>query len=67
MWHTEVPGLGVNLELQLPANTIATATRDLSCICNLHLSLQQGWFLNLLREARDQTCILMETVGFLAY
>ena len=34
--HTEVPRLGVESELQLLAYTTATATPDLSCICNLH-------------------------------
>ena len=33
--HMEVPRLGVKSELQLPAYTIATATQDLSHICNL--------------------------------
>ena len=31
-WHTEVPGLGVESELQLPFYTIASATPDLSHI-----------------------------------
>ena len=35
-WHREVPRLGVQLELQLPAYTTATATGDPSHICNLH-------------------------------
>ena len=34
--HMEVPRLGVNSELQLPVYTIAAATHDLSCVCNLH-------------------------------
>ena len=29
LWHMEVPRLGVELELQLPAYTTATATPDL--------------------------------------
>ena len=40
LWHMEVPRLGVELELLLPAYTTATATRDLRCICDLHHSLQ---------------------------
>ena len=32
--HMEVPMLGVELELQLPAYTTATATPDRSCISN---------------------------------
>ena len=63
LWHMEVPRLGVKLELQLPAYTTATATWDLSHICNLDHSSWQCWILNPLSEARDQTCILM-LVGF---
>ena len=51
--HMEVPGLGVESEPQLPAYTTATATPDVSCICNLHRSLQQCQNLNPLSEARD--------------
>ena len=49
----EIPRLGVELELQLPAYTTATVTPDLSHICNLHHSLWQCWILNPLMEARD--------------
>ena len=35
VWHMEVPGLGVESELQLPAYTTATATRHLSLIWDL--------------------------------
>ena len=52
----EVPRLGVELELQLPA--YATAILDLSHICDLHHSLLQHQILNLLKEARDQTTSL---------
>ena len=41
MQHMEVPGLGVKLELKLPAYTTATATPDPSHICNLRCSSQQ--------------------------
>ena len=34
----EVPGLGVESELELLAYATATATKDPSCICNLHCS-----------------------------
>ena len=54
----EVPRLGVKLELQLPAYTAAIATWDLS---HLHHSSRQCWILKLLREARDQTLVLMDT------
>ena len=57
----EVPRLGVELELQLPAYTAAIATWDLSCICDLHCSLWQCQILNPLSEARNQTLILMNT------
>ena len=59
LWNMEVPSLGVEVELQLPAYT--TATPDPSLICNLCHSLQQHWILNPLSKARDQTCILMDT------
>ena len=39
LWHMEVPRLGVTLELQLPAYTMARATRDPSCICDLEAML----------------------------
>ena len=40
--HKEVPKLGVKLELQPRAQAIATATQDLSHICNLHCSLHNA-------------------------
>ena len=49
----EVPRLGVELELQLQAYTIAVAIPDLSRICDLCHSLQQCQILNPLSEARD--------------
>ena len=62
-WHMEVPRLGVELELQLLAYVTATATAtwDLSLVCNLHHSSQQHWILNPLSEARNQICILVAT------
>ena len=51
----EIPRIGVELELQLPAYATATATSDLSHICNLHHSSQQHQILNPLSEARDGT------------
>ena len=35
-WHMEVPRLEVESQLQLPAYTTATATRDLSLLCDVH-------------------------------
>ena len=55
------PGLGVKLELQLPAYTRATAMPDLSHICNLCHSLWPHQILNPPSEVRDRTCILMDT------
>ena len=43
------------------AYTTATATRDPSCVCDLHHSSRQCQILNPLSEARDQTHILMDT------
>ena len=59
--HMEVPRLGVKLELQLLAYTAATATWDPSRVCDLHHSSQQHQIPEPLREARDQTRILMDT------
>ena len=59
-WHTEVPSLGVGLELQLPAYATAIATPDSSHICDLPFSSRQYQILNPLSEARDQTRILMD-------
>ena len=52
-WHTEVPRLGVQLELQLPAYTTATATWDPSQVCKLHHSSWQRQIPNPLSEAGD--------------
>ena len=57
----EIPRLGVELELQLPAYTMATATQDPSSICDLHHSSQQRWIADPLREAWDRTCNLKDT------
>ena len=64
MQRMEVPRLKVESELQLPAYTTATATRDLSLICNKRHSSQQSWSLNPLSRARVQTLILVLLVGF---
>ena len=54
--HMEIPRLGVELELQLPAYTIATAMLDLSHICNLSCHLQPT------EQGQDQTHICMATM-----
>ena len=56
----EVPNLGVHLELWPLAYTTATAVQDLSHVCNLYHSSEQCQILNTLREARDQTLVLMD-------
>ena len=58
-WHMEVPKLGV--ELELPVYTTATATCNLSHICNLHHSSLQRQILNPQSEARDRIQVLMDT------
>ena len=57
----EVPRLGVELELQLPAYITATVTLDASRIYDLCHSLWQLQILNPLSKAMDQTRILMDT------
>ena len=57
----EVSRLGVKLELQWPCYTTATAMPDPSHICDLPHSSWQRWILNPLSEARDWSCILMDT------
>ena len=59
--HMEVLRLWDELELQPLAYTTATATPDLSHACSLHHSSQQWWILNPLGEAKDQTCVLVDT------
>ena len=41
-WHMKVPRLGVEFELQLPAQATVTATQDLSHNCGLHHSSRRG-------------------------
>ena len=57
----EVPRLGVESELQLPAYTTVTATQDLSLVFNLHHSSWQRWILIPLNEAGDGTHTFMDT------
>ena len=49
------------LELQLSGCATATATWDLSHICDLHHSSWQGQVFHPLSEARDWTCIFTST------
>ena len=57
--HMEIPRLGVQLELQLPAHTTATATQDLNRVCDLHHSSRQRRISNPLSKGRDRTRNLM--------
>ena len=61
LWHMEGPRLGVEAKLLLLACATATAMPDPSRICDLYHSSLQGGILNPLSQARDQTCILMDT------
>ena len=58
LWHVEVPGLGIESELQLQAYSIATAMPDLSCVCNLCSSVWQHQVHNPRSNAKDRSCIL---------
>ena len=60
LWHMEVPRLGVESELQLPACITATAMQDPNHICDLHYTSWQCQILNPLSKAMDQTHILMD-------
>ena len=57
----EVPRLGVELALKLPAYATAIAMPGPSHICDLRPQLKQYRILNPLSEARDRICILMDT------
>ena len=59
LWHMDVPKLGVKLMLQLLAYPTATATPDLSHVCDFHHSSWHHQILHPLRKVSDQTHILM--------
>ena len=63
--HREVLGLGVESELGLPAYAIATATQNLSHICDLHCHLWQHQILNPGSETRDQSYNLTDSTRIL--
>ena len=46
---------------QMLAYTTATATQDLSRLCDLHYNSRQRWIPNPLTVARDWSCILVDT------
>ena len=60
-WHMEISQVRGQMELQLPAYDTATAMPDLSWVCNLNHSSWHRRILNPRSEARDWTCILMDT------
>lgn len=64
--HTEVPKLGVTSEQWLLAYTTGTATRHPSHGCDLYHRSRQHQIFNPQGEARDRTCVLMDTswVGY---
>ena len=59
----DVPRLGAELALRLLAYATVTATRDPSCIFDLHHSSQQHPILNSQSEAGDQNHVLTDTMS----
>ena len=57
----KLPSLGVKSELQLLVYTIAAAMQDPSHILDLHHSSWQCQIPDILSEARDWTCIFLDT------
>ena len=57
----EVPWLGAEMELQLPAYATVTETQDPSHVCDLYHSLRQCQILNPLSKAKDRIHILVDT------
>ena len=51
--HMGFPRLGVELELQLPVHSTATAMPNPGCVCNIYYSSWQHWILKPRSEARD--------------
>ena len=63
LWLMEVLRLGMESELQLPAYATATAIPYPSCNCDIWCSLWQLLLLNPLKEARDRSHILTDTIS----
>ena len=59
--HMEVPMVGVESELSQPAYATATATQDLSQVCDLYHSSWQHHIPDPLNKVGDRTHILMNT------
>ena len=60
LWHTEGPRLGVESELQLPADTTAAATRYPSRACDRHHSSPRRRIPHPQSKARHRTQVLMD-------
>ena len=63
----EVPRLGFEQELQLPAYSTATATPDLSRVCDLHHGSRRHWILNMLSEVKARTRNLLDSRPVVRY
>ena len=63
LWHMEVPGLGVKLELQLRSTPQPQQHQIRAASSTLCHSVWQHQNLNPLSKARDQTCTLLETTS----
>ena len=63
--HMEIPGLGVELGLQLPTYATATAmaTSDPSHLCDPHHNLQHCQILNPMRQGQGLNFILKDTMS----
>ena len=59
--YMEILSPGLELELHLAACATATAMQDLSHVCDLYHSSQHCRIPDPLSEARDRTCILLDT------
>ena len=62
----EFPRLGIELELQLPAYTTATAMQDLSHVCDLYHSSQQSQILKPLVRPGIEPATSWFPVGFVS-
>ena len=62
LWHVEVSRLGIKSVLQIQAYTTDTSIPYLSWIYDFHCSLQHHLILNPPSKARDQICLLMDTM-----
>ena len=59
--YMQVPWLGFESELQLPASITATTMLDLSCVCDLYHSSGQHQIHDPVSESRDRTRTFMDT------